>query len=736
MTARTIAGPERSLRVAAAARPLAAPISPAARYVPIAAPFHRPAPVPADAVAGVMARIQKPGRYSGGEWNSVTKDWAAVALKWCFAYPDLYEIGMSNLGLKILYEVLNERPDRLAERCFAPWVDLQAELGRERLPLWSLETRRALRDFDVLGFSLGYELTYTNLLDMLALGGVGLTTAERAEDDPLVLAGGTTTLNPEPISDVLDAVVLGEGEEAVLEISDLLERLGWHRREVGPDGRVRRGAGRRQVLRALARVPGVYVPSLYRPHYLQDGTCAGMERHDDGVPARVTRRIVADFETNVRGIRQLVPNIGIVFDRAQMEVMRGCTRGCRFCQAGMQYRPLRERAPEVALEAAEAILAATGYEEIGLTSLSTADYTYVKELATELHRRHPDVTVSMPSTRVDAFTVELTDAIERGRRAGFTFAPEAGSQRLRDVINKGVSDEEIERTAELAFSRGWSTLKLYFMIGLPSETMDDVLGIAAICRRLLAIGRRHHNNRALVKANVSTFVPKVLTPFLWAGQDTTEEIEAKVRALRGALHGRGLDLSWHDTRNSLLEAALSRGDRRLNGVVRRAWEKGARFDAWDEQFRFDLWLEAFEEAGLDPRWYGQRDIPLDEHLPWEHLDGGVTKRFLQVDYGRAAAGKTVEDCHWGACYDCGVPEATGFACQTGEAGPRGLLVQLDRDEGRRRWQYVGPPGDPRRTAGDGTPWPRDLLGTDVQSKNAGLSGLASLVGAAGGERGG
>ncbi len=709
----------------------------------------------------ILGRVQKPGRYAGGEWNSVAKEWADVALKWCFAYPELYEIGMSNLGLRILYEVVNDRPDRLAERCFAPWLDLQAELNRDHVPLWSLETRRALREFDVLGFSLGYELTYTNLLDMLALGGIGLTTAERAPDDPLVIAGGTTTLNPEPIADLLDAVVLGEGEDVVLEISDALERLGWHRRGIGPDGRPWRGVARPEALRALAAIPGVYVPSLYRPHYRADGSCAGVERYDDRVPERVVRRIAADFETNVRGIRQLVPNIGIVFDRAQIEVMRGCTRGCRFCQAGMQYRPLRERAPQVALAGAEAILAATGYEEIGLTSLSTADYTYVKEVATGLHRRHPELTVSLPSTRVDAFTVELTDSIERGRRAGFTFAPEAGTQRLRDVINKGVGDDEIARCADLAFSRGWTTLKLYFMIGLPTETLADVLGIAAISRQVLEIGRRYHGNRALVKVNVSTFVPKVLTPFVWCGQDSSEEIEAKVRALRQALRGRGLDLSWHDPRNSLLEAALSRGDRRLNRVVRRAREKGARFDAWDEEFRFDAWLEAFAEAGLDPRWYAQREIPLDEPLPWEHLDGGVTRRFLEVDFRRSRSGRTAEDCHWGPCYNCGIPAATGFACQTGEEGPRQMLVQVEPASGRRRWQYVGPPGDARRrdgpaeyagaagSAGTGRPeaiaeppgtgrqsWPYRLLGTDVQSKNAGLAGLASLVEAAGGERGG
>ncbi len=664
-----------------------------------AGPHHDPLPVPSARIDAILGRVQRPARYTGGEWNSVAKAWSAIALKWCFAYPDLYEIGMSNLGLKILYEVLNDRPDRLAERCFAPAIDLAAELRRSATPLWSLETRRALREFDVVGVSLGYELIATNLLEMLHLGGIGLTTKERAEDDPLIVAGGTTTLNPEPIADFLDAVVLGEGEEAIVEISEVAECLGWGRRELGPDGRIRRGTTRRTLLRALAAIPGVYVPSLYRPHHQPDGRFATIEPHDPGVPPTITRRIVADFETTVRGIRQVVPNIEVVFDRAQLEVMRGCTRGCRFCQAGMQYRPLRERPPDVALAAAEAILAATGYEEIGLTSLSTADYTYVREVATELHRRHPDVTVALPSTRVDAFTVDLTDALQPGRRVGFTFAPEAGSQRLRDVINKGVSDDEIERTAELAFSRGWSTLKFYFMIGLPGETPDDVLGIAEICRRVLAIGRRHHGNRALVKANVSTFIPKVLTPFVWVGQDSTEAIEAKVSALRDAFRGRGLDISWHDPRNSLLEAAFSRGDRRLSAVVRRAWAAGARFDAWDEHFRFDLWLEAFAAEGLEPRWYAGRDIPLDEPLPWSHLDGGVTARFLRADWHRSQAGRTVEDCHWGACPNCGVSEATGFDCRMGADGPRRLLVALDpRDDGRRRWRYVGPPGDRRRGA--------------------------------------
>jgi radical SAM family uncharacterized protein len=673
-------------------------------------PHHDPPALPSLAVERVLGRVRKPGRYAGGEWNSVSKDWSSVALKWCFAYPDLYEIGMSNLGLRILYEVLNDRPDRLAERCFAPDVDLQAQLRAARLPLWSIETRRALRDFDVLGVSLGYELTYTNLLDMLDLGGIGLTTAERGESEPLVIAGGSTVLNPEPIADCLDAVLIGEGEEAVIEISDLLERLGWHRRRgpgSAPDGEPRR-VTRAEVLRRLAGIPGVYVPSLYRPHYNPDGTFARLEPLDEAAAPVIHGRIVADFETNVRGVRQLVPNIAIVFDRAQLEVMRGCTRGCRFCQAGMGYRPLRERAPEVAIEAAAAILEATGYEELGLTSLSTADYTYVKEVATAVRGLRPDITVSIPSTRVDAFTVELVDAIApTGRRGGFTFAPEAGSQRLRDIINKGVSDEEIERCAELAFRRGWSSLKLYFMIGLPGETMADVVAIADICRRILEVGKKHHGGRVAVKANVSTFVPKVATPFMWAGQDSTDEIEAKVSALRQTIHGRGLDLRWSDPSTSLLEAALGRGDRRLNAVIRGAWRKGAHFDAWDETFDYDRWLEAFHDEGLDPAWYAQRDIPAAEALPWDHISCGVTHEFLADEYQRAMAGKITGDCHWGPCYNCGVPEATGFECRAGRQGPRALMLAPETEPGDEvdgaaaepqsgRWRYVGPPGDGRR----------------------------------------
>ncbi|MGZ3431517.1 MAG: TIGR03960 family B12-binding radical SAM protein, partial [Candidatus Limnocylindrales bacterium] len=460
-------------------------------------PFDAPPPLSDLVVRRLLGRVRKPGRYSGGEWNSVRKDWSETALKWCFAYPDLYEIGMSNLGLRILYEVLNDRPDCLAERCFAPDVDLQAELRTADVPLWSLETRRSLRDFDVLGLSLGYELVATNVFDMLDLAGIGLTTGERSGADPLVIAGGSIVLNPEPFADLTDAVVLGEGEDVVLEISEVLQTIGWNRRVSEPEGEWRRGVDRTTALRALAGIAGVYVPSLYRPRYEADGTFAALDRLDEAAPLGVTARIAADFETNVHGIRQIVPNIGIVFDRAQLEMMRGCTRGCRFCQAGMQSRPLRERAPDVAIAAAEEILRATGYEEVGLTSLSAADYTHVREVASELHRRNPEVVISLPSTRVDAFNVELVDAIAPGgRRSGFTFAPEAGSQRLRDTINKGVSDEEIVRCAELAFSRGWTAVKLYFMIGLPGETIDDVLAIDSICRRVLEIGRRGHGGRA------------------------------------------------------------------------------------------------------------------------------------------------------------------------------------------------------------------------------------------------
>jgi radical SAM family uncharacterized protein len=672
-------------------------------------PFHDPPPVAQLVVERLLNRVRKPGRYAGGEWNEVRKDWARVAVKWCLAYPDLYEIGMSNLGLRILYEVVNDQPSRLAERCYAPDTDLQAQLRRTATPLWSLETRRALREFDVVGLSLGYELVSTNVLDLLELGGVPLLAAERREADPLVVAGGSIVLNPEPLADFLDAVVLGEGEDAILEISDRLEALGWHRRPrapqadpsagpesdeaAGPEGE--RPVSRAEVLRALAGIDGVYVPSLYRPRYLPDGRFESLERLDPVAPPAISPRIARDFATTVRGIRQLVPNVAIVFDRAQVEVMRGCTRGCRFCQAGMQSRPVRERAPEVAVEAADAILRATGYEEIGLTSLSTADYTYVREVSAELRRRRPQTVVSLPSTRVDAFTVELADAIAgSGHRSGFTFAPEAGSQRLRDVINKGVSDDEILHSSELAFERGWSSIKLYFMIGLPGETIEDVLSIADVSRRILEIGHRRHGGRAQVRVNVSTFVPKVSTPFQWDGQDTMADIEAKVVALRKAMHGKGLALSWDDPRASILEAALGRGDRRLGKVILGAWRKGAHLDAWDEHFDYEAWRQAFAESGLEAAWYAQRDIPIDENLPWSHLGSGVSREFLGRERRRAAAARTTSDCHWGPCLNCGTPESTGFACDTGEEGPRSLL--RIGDEAGLKWRYWGPPGDRRR----------------------------------------
>ncbi|MGA3058038.1 MAG: TIGR03960 family B12-binding radical SAM protein [Candidatus Limnocylindrales bacterium] len=705
-------------------------------------PFHAPVPLPAPTVQRLLGRVRKPGRYSGGEWNSVQKDWSETALKWCFAYPDLYEIGMSNLGLRILYEVVNDRPDCLAERCFAPDVDLQRELRAAKVPLWSLETQRSLGDFDVVGLSLGYELVATNVLDMLELAGIGLTTGDRSEADPLVIAGGPIVLNPEPFADFTDAVVLGEGEDVVPEISEVLLSLGWHRRVPEPGGESRRGVDRATALRALARISGVYVPSLYRPRYEADGAFAALDRIDEAAPARVAGRIAAGFETAVHGIRQIVPNVGIVFDRAQIEVMRGCTRGCRFCQAGMLYRPLRERAPELVTSAADSILASTGYEEIGLTSLSTADYTFIAEVAGDLARRHPDVTLSLPSTRVDAFTVELADAIApTGRRGGITFAPEAGSQRLRDGINKGVDDREILRCAELAFDRGWSSLKLYFMIGLPGETEEDIRSIADLCRQIIEMGRRKHGGRAQVKASVSTFVPKVMTPFQWDGQDSIEEIEAKIELLRKALHGRGLSLAWTDPHCSILEAVLGRGDRRLGEVIRLAWQKGARFDAWDEHFGYDLWLEAFREAGLDPAWYAQRDIDPGESLPWGHLSTGVSSEFLLRERKRAVEGRTTPDCRSGPCARCGLPASTGFACDTGERGPRRTTQstpELDRIRAAQpRVARSGGRGTVdfarAETSGQTASVGMQMQSDQTQSKDAGSRDSSSPVEAAGGE---
>jgi radical SAM family uncharacterized protein/radical SAM-linked protein len=588
-----------------------------------------------EAYEGLLPLVEKPSRYLGNERGTIRKDLGTTRLRFALGFPEVYEIAQSHVGLQILYEILNRRPDVAAERVYAPWPDLEALLRARNLPLVSLENHLALADFHVVGMSLQYELTYTNLLTMLELGRVPLRAAARGPDHPLVIAGGPGAFNPEPLAPFLDGVLLGDGEEAVGDICDVV--LAW-------DGRDR-GA----LLRALADVPGFYVPALFTPRYAPDGTIAEVAPVDEARPV-VKKRVLADLGRVPPPADPIVPNLGVVHDRASVEVMRGCVKGCRFCQAGYVYRPLRERDPEVLAEQTTDLLRRTGYEEVSLLSLSTGDYSGVNPLLKELmDRLAPErVAVSLPSTRVDALSPRLLEQIRRVRKTGFTLAPEAGTQRLRDVIQKEYREEELLAAARLFADLGWRSLKLYFMIGLPSETEEDVLGIAELAARVAAAA----GGRLRVTASVSTFSPKPHTPFQWAGQLSIEETRARQGLLRRELGRRRIDFKWHDAEMSFLEGIFSRGDRRLADVIETAQRRGARFDGWSEHCRLDVWREAMAEHGLDPEFYLRRR-PLGETLPWEHLDAGLSKRFLLQDLSRAVSGILTPDCSIERCTYCG-----------------------------------------------------------------------------------
>ncbi len=585
----------------------------------------------------ILLSVQKPARYVGSEWNAVHKDWDRVDVTFALAFPGLYEVGMSHLGLQILYHELNRREDTLAERVFAPAPDLEAVLRRRGLPLFALESHRGLRDFDILGFTLQYELTYTNILNMLDLGGIPLQAADRGEGDPLVVGGGPGAFNPEPLVPFFDCFVLGEGEEVVHELVD-----GW---------RESAGRSREDRLRRLAAVPGVYVPSLYQVRYGADGTVAAVQAVAPA-PSRVMKRVVADLDELDYPTYPVVPSVQAIHERAMVEVFRGCTRGCRFCQAGIIYRPVRERSPRAVVRLAQEILAHTGYDEVSLVSLSTADYSGIDRVARELARdlAPRGQAVSLPSLRVDAFSVELARTVRGPRKTGLTFAPEAGTQRLRDVINKGVREEDLMAAAQAAFSQGWEALKLYFMIGLPTETEADVAAIAQLARRVRDLG----GSRSQVTVSVSSFVPKPHTPFQWEPQDPPQTLLAKQALLRRVLRGRGLSLRWHEVGPSWIEGTFSRGDRRMAAVLEEAWRHGCRLDGWGEHFRPELWEEAFRAAGADPAFYNARRRSPEEIFPWDHLDSGATREFLWEENQRALTGEATADCRWEGCYLCGV----------------------------------------------------------------------------------
>ncbi|NLM86955.1 MAG: TIGR03960 family B12-binding radical SAM protein [Clostridiales bacterium] len=600
----------------------------------------------------LLETVQRPSRYTGGEVNAIVKEWKEGRTTFCFAFPDTYEVAMSHLGMKVIYAAVNREDDLLCERAMMPWVDLLEGLKKEKLPLFSLESRRALSDFDCVGFTLQYEMSYTNILTMLDLGGIALESKNRAEDAPIVIAGGPCAFNPEPLHSVIDAFLLGDGETAT---GELLRAIGKGRKE---------GKTRLEILRDLAKIEGVYVPALYEIIYKEDGTLASVTPSLPEARKPIKKRLELDLDAAFFPGETPLPFTEAVHDRIVLEVMRGCTRGCRFCQAGMLYRPVRERSVEKLVELAQSLFQSTGYEEMSLSSLSTGDYTQLLPLISSLNQNFEGkmVSLSLPSLRIDN---QLQDALvdtAKVKKSGLTLAPEAGTQRLRDVINKGVTEEDLMRSVSEAFEAGWSQVKLYFMIGLPTETDEDLLGIADLARKVVgayfALPKEKRAKGLKVVVSASTFVPKPFTPFQWAAQDTLEEIKRKQSLLRSALNIRGVTFNWHDPETSFLEACFARGDRKLAMVLLRAYELGCKLDGWNEHFKYDAWMQAFSDTGVDPAFYANRVREKSELLPWEIADIGVTKAYLWLENERALRGDITPDCRAG-CEGCGLRRFDG-----------------------------------------------------------------------------
>jgi radical SAM family uncharacterized protein/radical SAM-linked protein len=588
----------------------------------------------------VLPFVSKASRYLGNEINAVHKDLSAVDLRVALAFPDVYEIGMSHLGFQILYSILNNQPHIACERVFTPWADMEAVLRERKLPLSSLESGLPLRDFHIIGFSLQYELSYTNILKMLSLAGIPLRAAERDELHPLVIAGGPCMFNPEPIAEFFDAVVIGDGEDLVLELCAIYQR--WHKKR----------AAKQELLEQLAEVPGIYVPALFDIAYNPDGTVQRMECLKKGY-CQVEKRICLNLDKAPYCSSYIVPFMQIIHDRISLEIARGCSRGCRFCMAGMIYRPVRERNLETITRLAMETLACTGYEELSLTSLSSGDYTHIDLLLQTLMARyqHERVAISLPSLRAETLSPSVMEQIKQVRKTGFTIAPEAGTQRLRDVINKNLTEEAILHTVTNVFAAGWNLIKLYFMIGLPTETQEDIEGIVELARKISAIGRRQRSGNQ-INVSISTFVPKPHTPFQWAAQIRPEEVRSKQAFLMGNLRGRGIRLKWHNPEMSMLEGVFSRGSRQLSAVLIKAHELGAGFDGWTEHFDPELWDRAFQECGIDKYGY-LRGRPMSENLPWQHISCGVSADFLAREYQKALSSETSPDCR-AACQGCGV----------------------------------------------------------------------------------
>lgn len=595
----------------------------------------------------LLYKVEKPARYIGNELNSVKKDLNQVDIRFGFAFPDVYEVGMSHLGMHILYNLLNNQNEIYCERIFSPWADMEGLLKEKEMPLFTLETHSPIHELDFIGFTLQYELSYSNILNILALGNIPLRSNERGMEDPIIIAGGPCAYNPEPIADIVDIFVLGEAEEVILELLDKY-KLWKHS-----------GKNKNDFYHSIAGIKGVYIPSFYRVEYHENGTLDSFVPLGDNAPNKISKRIIKNLDDVYFPEKVIVPFIDVVHNRAMVEIFRGCTRGCRFCQAGMIYRPVRERSVDKVKDLAHEIINNTGYEELSLSSLSTSDYSGLNDLIRHLIDKYGEqkVGLSLPSLRLDSFTLQLIEEIQKIRKTGLTFAPEAGTQRLRDVINKGVTEEDLIQAMENAFSLGWNNVKLYFMIGLPTETYEDLDGIVDLAHKVVEtyykVPKEKRNKGLNVTISTSSFVPKPFTPFQWEAQDSIETLREKQIYLKGKLRHKNIKYSYHHTETSFLEGVFARGDRKLGEVLIKAWENGCKFDGWHDFFKYDQWIKAFEDCNIDPHFYASRKRSYEEMLPWDHIEIGITKQYLKKENERAQEAVLTHDCRT-SCTGCGI----------------------------------------------------------------------------------